>query len=64
MPKKAEQDAQPEALATFAAAARNNGSSLPLRESPPPPRLQANRVIWKPRRRTRPTLWEATPPAT
>ena len=25
MPKKAEQDAQPEALATFAAAARNNG---------------------------------------
>jgi hypothetical protein len=25
MPKKADQDAQPEALATFAAAARNNG---------------------------------------
>jgi hypothetical protein len=64
MSKKAEEDAQPEALATFAAAARNNGVKPAGQGSPPQPRPQASRVTWKPTKRTRPTLSEATRLAT
>jgi hypothetical protein len=64
MSKKAEEDAQPEALATFAATARNKGVKPASQGVSATPKPQASRVIWRLRRRTLPTFWEATRPAT